>query len=146
MLKVRMETNDERRKRRLALLCERSGGVRAVADKAGLGWEALDQVLKGTLLPPKSDGTRSPRSLGEPAARAIEEAFDLGTGWLDWPFDAVDFKRYAALSPTQKGVVQARMSDAIAEVEGQSLAAGYKKLVTKPRVKRSHVARKSGNG
>lgn len=112
-----METNDERRKRRLQALCDDNGGVKLVAAKARLGWEGLDQILKGALLPMKADGRRERRSLGNPAARAIEAAYDLGIGWLDWPFAAVDLKRYWALSELDKGVVQAAMMDAIERVE-----------------------------
>lgn len=54
-----------------------------VAERAGLNPDTLMQVIKGTLLPPRRDGTRSPRSLGNEAARQIEEAFELGVGWFD---------------------------------------------------------------
>ena len=115
VLQVAMETSDERRKRRLASLCEQHGGVRAVAELSGVAWATLDQILKGTLLPAKGDGTRSPRALGDANARAIEDAMDLGRGWFDWPFDAVDFKSYDALNDTQRGYVQAHMVAAIKE-------------------------------
>lgn len=110
-----METSDERRKRRLASLCEQYGGVRAVADLSGVAWATLDQILKGTLLPAKGDGSRSPRALGDANARAIEDAMKLGRGWFDWPFDTVDFKSYDALNDTERGYVQARMVAAIEE-------------------------------
>jgi hypothetical protein len=111
-----METNDERRKRRLAQICEGHGGVRAVAERAGLAWETLDQILKGTLLPQKADGTRSARSLGDPAARKIEEVFHLGRGWFDWPFDMVDFNAFAALDAEERGAVQAAMNAEIRRI------------------------------
>jgi hypothetical protein len=110
-----METNDERRRRKLATLCEQFGGVREVADRSGVAWATLDQILKGTLLPPKGDGSRSPRAMGDANARAIEESFGLGRGWFDWPFDAVDFKSYASLNDLERGYVQARMAAAIEE-------------------------------
>jgi hypothetical protein len=113
VIQGRMETNDERRRRKLSALCERHGGVRALAELTGVAWATLDQILKGTLLPKKDDGTRSPRALGDANARAIEEALDLGRGWFDWPFDSVDFKAYAALSDTEKGFVQANMAAAM---------------------------------
>jgi hypothetical protein len=110
-----METNDEIRKRRLEAVCKTNGGVKAVADLAGLKWEGLDQILKGTLLPLKADGTRAPRGVGDPAARAIEDAFELGRGWFDWPLDAVDYIKYWVLSPEQRGYVQIKMQQFIDE-------------------------------
>lgn len=77
-----METAAERRRRKLALLCEQRGRA-VVAEKSGLSSVALEQIIKGVLLPAKADGTRSPRSLGDRAARAIEAAFSLGEGWFD---------------------------------------------------------------
>lgn len=79
-----METSNERRRRKLELLCKREGGYRAVAERADVNPAALDQVLKGVLLPAKADGSRSPRALGDSTARAIESAYpDLGVGWFD---------------------------------------------------------------
>lgn len=79
-----METAAERRKRKLQLLCDAvPGGVRAVADAAGLNYQTLTQILNGTLLPPKKDGTQNPRSLGDQAAEKIEDEWGLGRGWFD---------------------------------------------------------------
>lgn len=78
-----METVSERRRRKLISLAEQRGGVAAVARAAGLSPAALDQVVKGTLLPAKADGTRNAKSLGDPSARAIERALDLAYGWFD---------------------------------------------------------------
>ena len=81
-----METRAERRKRKLIALRDQftaRGGHVHIADEAGVSAEALDQVIKGVLLPAKKDGTRTPRSLGDTAARAIEQAFNLGRGWFD---------------------------------------------------------------
>lgn len=83
MLELRpMETNADRRRRKLASLCDERG-LRAVAERAGLNYQSLEQIIKGVLLPPKQDGTRSPRKLGDDAARKIEEAEGLGLGWFD---------------------------------------------------------------
>lgn len=82
-----METNADRRRRKLAQLCEERG-LRGVAERAELNHQSLDQIIKGVLLPPKLDGSRSPRKLGDDAARRIEEAEGLGRGWFDLP-DAV---------------------------------------------------------
>jgi hypothetical protein len=79
-----METSSERRKRRLQWLVDKHG-LLAVAVKAKISHAGLDQILKGVLLPPKADGTRSPKSLGNHVAQQIEDAFELGRGWFDLP-------------------------------------------------------------
>jgi hypothetical protein len=112
-----MDTNDEVRRRRLERLCKETlGGLVTVAQNAGQSWAALDQILKRVELPPKKDGTRSAKALGDAAARSIESAHGLPEGWLDWPLDAVDYSKYAKLSDIDKGAVQARMMDAIANL------------------------------
>jgi hypothetical protein len=107
-----METNDERRRKKLTALCGEYE-LRDLAEKAGLKWEGLDQVIKMTKLPKKADGTRAARGLGDPAARAIEDALGLGRGWFDWPLNAVDYKQYWSLLPEQRGHVQIVMQQAI---------------------------------
>jgi hypothetical protein len=77
-----METNSERRRRKLTDLCAQRG-ITKVAENAGLNWASLDQIIKKTLLPPKKDGTRSIKNLGDDAARKIERAEGLGEGWFD---------------------------------------------------------------
>lgn len=79
-----METSSERRRKKLTQLCEQRG-LKAVAERSGVSAAALDQIIKGVLLPPKKDGSRSPRSLGDEAARKIEDAEGLGRGWFDEP-------------------------------------------------------------
>lgn len=78
-----METASDRRKRKLRELSALVGGVRVIAERASVNEASLDQVIKGVLLPPKKDGSRSPRSLGDSTAHAIEDAFELGRGWFD---------------------------------------------------------------
>jgi hypothetical protein len=78
-----VETNNERRLRKLTNLCSAHGGPAAVAKRSGLNPASLRQILNGIELPRKLDGSRSERGLGDPAARAIEEAYDLGRGWFD---------------------------------------------------------------
>lgn len=100
-----METAAERRRRKLVGLCNEHG-LATVASKADLNPQALDQVIKGTLQKPKADGTRSPKNLGDKAARAIEEAFELGRGWFDAP-DAVAATKFADLSPYEATLIGA---------------------------------------
>ncbi len=82
LLEGAMETGNDRRKRKLAALVGEYG-LAKVASQAKVNPAALDQVLKGVLLPAKADGSRSARSLGDAAARRIEAAFQLGSGWFD---------------------------------------------------------------
>lgn len=86
-----METNCERRRRKLLVLATQKGGVKGIATAAGLSPASLEQVIKGTLLPMKKVGQgRSPRNLGDSAARSIEGAFKLERGWFDNDAEAVD--------------------------------------------------------
>lgn len=88
-----METNAERRRRKLTTLCDSRGGVEAVAEQCGLSAGGLDQIIKGVLLPlKKGDSTRSARSLGDSAARAIERALELERGWFDNDPQEIDVK------------------------------------------------------
>jgi SOS-response transcriptional repressor LexA len=82
-----METNAERRRRKLTALCEERG-LKNVAARSEVSAASLDQIIKGVLLPPKKDGSRSPRNLGDDAARKIEDAESLGRGWFDLPDEA----------------------------------------------------------
>lgn len=93
-----METNADRRRRKLIGLCNKHG-LKVVADAAGLNPDGLDQIIKGVLLPPKKDGSRSPRKLGDDAAGKIEDAPALGL-WRGW-FDSIDTEEAANASSTQ---------------------------------------------
>ena len=125
-----METKDTRRKRKLGLLIAATdGGLEAIAIKAEINPAYLQQIVKGVLLPPKKDGTRSPRALGDSAAEKIEDAYKLGRGWFDspqvmpnargvseppapyagatWPFKGVSPDQWARLSPESCALVEA---------------------------------------
>lgn len=120
-----METNDERRKRKLRQLSEMYG-LDALAEAAGLkGPESLDQILKGAKLPPKkADGSRSERNLGDDSARKIELALDLERGWFDedWPFPLVNRARWDQCTLEMRGYVQNALNRALDEVtEGKPL-------------------------
>jgi phage repressor protein C with HTH and peptisase S24 domain len=80
-----METTHDRRVRKLRELVDRVGGVREVANAADVNPQTLSQILAGVLLPPKADGTQSPRSVGNSLARKIEAGLELEHGWFDAP-------------------------------------------------------------
>lgn len=82
---ITMETSVQRRFRKLKSLVDGGERIADIAKKADVNAQAIDQILKGTLLPKKADGTRSTRSLGDTTARAIEKAYGLGVGWFDAP-------------------------------------------------------------
>lgn len=116
-----METNDERRRRKLEELCLQFGRGE-VAKRAELSEAALDQILKGVELPPKKGGgPRSKRGLGDSAARAIEVAFELDRGWFDNDHGAVDMTArelqlvgyFRELEPTLQGLVLENVREAV---------------------------------
>lgn len=81
-----METNAERRRRKLIEVCRDHGGEARVAELAGLNADALKQIVRGykSSHPPKSGiDAPSTRGLGDTAARAIERALTLERGWFD---------------------------------------------------------------
>lgn len=118
-----METSDERRKRKLKWLCASEGrSIESVAEVADVSPEAIDQIIKGTLLPKKKDGTQSARNLGDPVARKIELALNLGRGWFDaddlaWPFPKIERKRFEDLEPDQRIEIQGVVRDRIESFE-----------------------------
>lgn len=124
-----METKDARRTRKLGLLIDATaGGLDAIAIKAEVHPQYLKQIVKGVLLPPKRDGTRSPRALGDAAAEKIEDAYELGRGWFDsnralpnasgvqeieppyplnaWPMASVTRDQYVSLSDKSKIAIE----------------------------------------
>lgn len=113
-----MESKDERRKRRLQQLAREKGGIRKIAEDAGVRWETLDQIIKSVELPEKKDGTRSARSVGDKLAETIEDAYDLGRGWFDWPFEFVDHKAFWGLSEPQRVIAQERFRQEIEKLGG----------------------------
>lgn len=95
------ETAQERRRRKLAWLCEKLS-LGKVAELSGVHPAYLDQIIKGVLLPAKEDGTRNPRGLGNAKARAIETTVPgLYVGWFDAPDEqpklSDDATKYAML-------------------------------------------------
>lgn len=126
-----METKDARRRRKLELLINGTeGGLEVVATASGRSPEYIKQIIKGVLLPPKKDGTRSARALGDSAAESLEDAFFLGRGWFDsdrplpqtgglvarerqaeyvnqlWPFTKVNSYQYHLLLPKERELVE----------------------------------------
>lgn len=125
-----METKDARRRRKLKQLEEATvGGLESIAVASGRNPAYLKQIINGTLLPPKKDGSRSPRALGDDVAEKIEDTLHLGRGWFDsdrpvpstshqvnepkaayvtegWPFKNVSRQQYLTLSPEQITLVE----------------------------------------
>lgn len=121
-----METNEQRRTRRLKLLIDSPGiGIDVVAKQSGLSPAYLDQIVKGVRLPPKKDGTRSPRHLADKAARQIESGLGLTEGWLDWPIDAIDPSLYYSLSEKEKGALEFEMKKLIDSIIQSRKSHGY---------------------
>ena len=88
LLQARMVTNAQLRKGKLQHLadeCAGLGGIMHIAVLAECNPGTLDQILKGVLLKPRQDGTRTPRSLGNALARKIERVFNMPEGWFDVP-------------------------------------------------------------
>jgi AraC-like DNA-binding protein len=80
---ARMKTNAERRRDKLAQLI-REHGLGELASAAGCSPDYLTQIIKGYKASfIKGDGSSSERGLGDKAARAIEDALELGRGWFD---------------------------------------------------------------
>lgn len=104
-----------------------------------MNWQSLDQVLKGVLLPAKADGTRTPKSLGDDAARKLEEVFKLGRGWFDWPFEHVDFGLWVALDDAQRAAAQGRLEGAIKEILQKKKPKVLDTVLAKPAVSNKTV-------
>lgn len=79
-----MDSLAERRRASLEIFCQKHG-IREVAEASGLNWQYIDQAIKKTLLPPKKDGSRSYRKMSDEAFAKIEDAYQLGRGYFDWP-------------------------------------------------------------
>lgn len=110
-----------------------------------MNWQALDQIQKKVLLPPRADGKKIPRSLGDDAARRLERAWDLGQGWLDWPFEGVEFSQWAALDPFQRAFAQAHISLAIEQAAKAKMPATMKgKPVSNKKVEQHFPALPAG--
>ena len=112
-----MEPNNTLRQRKLkalALKYKAQGGLTHIAAMIEANPASLDQVVKGVLLKPKADGTRTPKSLGHATARKIEAAFGLGEGWFDSPEES------AQLAPDAWAIAES--FDALPKDSPESLA------------------------
>lgn len=136
-----METVSERRRRKLTALANARGGVARIAEAAGLSAAALDQVLKGTLLPPKADGTRNSKSLGDPSARAIEAALGLGHGWFDADDAAINLDPVVQLDELESALKTiADFLSKTDKVTRSAIAASFSLLAAEPHEIESVVA------
>lgn len=127
LLERGMETNEARRRRRLELLIKRGKSLEEIAEAAGMSAAYLDQIIKGTKLPAKKDGTRSVRNLADDAARRIEAGLELGIGWLDWPLELIEPSAYYSLSEFERGAFEIKFRDALnaSMAPSQKLASGF---------------------
>lgn len=90
--KFKLETNAERRRRKLKDFCAENGGHVKVAEKAELSAATLLQYInanKSSHAPKAGGRSPSERGMGDAAARAIEEAFGLERGWFDNEIDTM---------------------------------------------------------
>lgn len=109
-------TNAEVRRRRLVQLASHVGGLDVIATGAKVSAQNLDHIVKKRRQSKeRADGTKPIIDMGDQLARKIEEAFSLTPGWLDWPFEHVDFDAFAKMNREQMAMVQQRLSDAIRE-------------------------------
>lgn len=116
-----METRSERRRRKLSELCD-AFGLKTIAEDAELSPLYLSQIIKGVKLPPKADGTRSARALGDTAARAIETKRGLGIGWFDndkddIPMSPSELKLLGAFRDLPPNLQELLLETAVASVE-----------------------------
>lgn len=114
---------------RLRELCNSTpGGVDAVAERAEISAEGLRQIVSGYNRLPSGQ----PRGVGPKLQAALDAKFP---GWARlpqqpnaaWPFELVSRERIVALTPTQRGVVESAMLDALQRLEQLRVDAPFRK-------------------
>lgn len=123
-----MKTVDETRRMRLDMLLEKYGSFANLNE--ALGWTRTDSRLSRI----KNQNQRTDRDgkvfqMGSPMARAIEQALNLPTGWMDTPptyaeLSSEDDPRARVLQlmenmPPEQWGVAVRLLDALAQQEPQ---------------------------
>jgi hypothetical protein len=78
-----MQTIDETRRQRLQILIDRHGTLAALNEALGLA--RTDATLSQIKNKSAHSKTGTPRCMGDPLARRIEEKLDLPLGWMDTP-------------------------------------------------------------
>lgn len=76
-----MQTNDEIRRARLALLIAEAGSAAKFAERAGKAPPQISQWINAS---PDSK-TKRPRTMSDDAARELEKRLGLPRGWMDQP-------------------------------------------------------------
>lgn len=99
-----MKTKAEIRYDNLVRICEEKGGTRVVAAKSGLNPGTLRQYIAKT---ETMSGTE--RGVGDKVARAIEDAYGLGTGWFDHEHRVDDPEAESAYSTLPQLDIEAAM-------------------------------------
>lgn len=92
---ARMQTNDEIRRERLAMLIAQAGSAAKVADRIGKAPPQLSQWINAS---PDSK-TKRPRTMSDDAARDIEKSLGLERGWMDQPTTLTESPVIAAKEP-----------------------------------------------
>lgn len=130
-----METRAERRLRKLRQVIREKaeGSITRLAADTNLSVGNLIQIDKGTLLPKKVDGTRSPRAVGDDLCRTIEDRYNLGRGWFDSDEDSSDLppdalsvaRQFNAVTGPSRAILfaglQAQIQNTVSMVEALKL-------------------------
>lgn len=78
-----VQTVDETRRQRLCMLIEKFGSIAALNVAVGLA--RTDATLSQIKNKSVHSKTGTPRSMGDPMARRIEQQLELPAGWMDTP-------------------------------------------------------------
>jgi phage repressor protein C with HTH and peptisase S24 domain len=105
-----MQTIDETRRQRLQILIEKHSTLAALNEALGLA--RTDATLSQIKNKSAHSKTGTPRCMGDPLARRIEEKLDLPLGWMDTPprheqeftVDAGQASQAASAGPTNGNV------------------------------------------
>lgn len=118
-----MTANEIRRRRLKQLAADTDGGLAAIAAVADVSARNLDHIVKERKQGTKREKVETPNAaMGEKLARGIEKGMGLPPGWLDWPFEHVDFGEWIALDAYQQAAVQGQLNAAIKEAKSKRIA------------------------
>lgn len=78
-----VQTIDETRRQRLNMLIQKHGSIAAL--NAAIGLARTDATLSQIRNKSPHSKTKTPRVMGDPMARKIEQELNLPQGWMDTP-------------------------------------------------------------